>query len=201
MGECIPASQHVFHGSPLFLSLRAFLSQCRFTSLSLAASISEPSPNRASCHFFTSSEGLWLWRIVESRATRLILILSKYTSHRLNRAYSNYPGIGVNYAGNHKKSLRTSLDASLKKLRTDYIDILYVHWWDHSTSIPELMQSLADVVREGKVLYLGVSDTPGEWWLRTCMWDLACRTHRTLRTYRMRWTRRVQGTGRPRWRR
>jgi aryl-alcohol dehydrogenase-like predicted oxidoreductase len=76
-----------------------------------------------------------------------------------------------------------------------------VHWWDHSTSIPELMQSLADVVREGKVLYLGVSDTPGEWWLRTCMWDLACRTHRTLRTYRMRWTRRVQGTGRPRWRR
>ncbi|RSH88725.1 hypothetical protein EHS25_002952 [Saitozyma podzolica] len=101
--------------------------------------------------------GEWM----EKRGIRNDIVLAtKYTSHRLNRAYSTYPGIGVNYAGNHKKSLRTSLDASLKKLRTDYIDILYVHWWDHSTSIPELMQSLADVVREGKVLYLGVSDTP-----------------------------------------
>lgn len=54
-----------------------------------------------------------------------------------------------------------SLERSLRKLRTDYVDILYVHWWDHSTSIPELMQSLNDVVRSGKVLYLGVSDTPG----------------------------------------
>lgn len=52
------------------------------------------------------------------------------------------------------------LEASLRKLRTDYIDVFYVHWWDHSTSIPELMQGLNDLVRSGKVLYLGISDTP-----------------------------------------
>lgn len=53
------------------------------------------------------------------------------------------------------------VEDSLKKLRTNYIDLLYVHWWDYSTSIPELMQSLNDLVKSGKVLYLGISDTPG----------------------------------------
>ncbi|KAF2103122.1 norsolorinic acid reductase [Rhizodiscina lignyota] len=66
----------------------------------------------------------------------------------------------INFTGNHSKSLHTSLAASLKKLQTDYIDLLYVHWWDFTTSIPELMQSLNHVVASGKVLYLGVSDTP-----------------------------------------
>lgn len=65
-----------------------------------------------------------------------------------------------NYAGNHTKSLRLSVEASLKKLQTDYIDLLYVHWWDFSTSIEELMQSLNQLVLAGKVLYLGISDTP-----------------------------------------
>lgn len=66
----------------------------------------------------------------------------------------------INYAGNSTKSLHVSLEASLKKLQTDYIDLLYVHWWDFTTSIPELMQSLNHMVQRGKVLYLGVSDTP-----------------------------------------
>lgn len=65
-----------------------------------------------------------------------------------------------NFTGNHSKSLHTSLRDSLKKLQTDYIDLLYVHWWDFTTSIPELMQSLNHAVSSGKVLYLGVSDTP-----------------------------------------
>lgn len=65
-----------------------------------------------------------------------------------------------NFAGNSSKSLRVSLEASLKKMQTDYIDLLYVHWWDFTTSIPELMQSLDAVVKSGKVLYLGISDTP-----------------------------------------
>lgn len=58
-------------------------------------------------------------------------------------------------------TLACQVEDSLKKLRTDYIDLLYVHWWDYSTSIPELMQSLNDLVKSGKVLYLGISDTPG----------------------------------------
>lgn len=66
----------------------------------------------------------------------------------------------ANFSGNHKKSLKLSVRDSLKKLQTDYIDLLYVHWWDWTTSIEELMDSLHMLVEQGKVLYLGVSDTP-----------------------------------------
>ncbi|KAJ4176124.1 hypothetical protein NW767_015552 [Fusarium falciforme] len=64
------------------------------------------------------------------------------------------------YGGNGTKSLTIAVDAALKKLRTHYIDILYVHYYDLTTSIPELMQSLNRLVLAGKVLYLGISDTP-----------------------------------------
>ncbi|KZT60162.1 aryl-alcohol dehydrogenase [Calocera cornea HHB12733] len=66
----------------------------------------------------------------------------------------------ANYSGNHTKSLHMSVRDSLKKLQTDYIDLLWVHWWDYTTSIPELMQSLDAQVKAGKILYLGISDTP-----------------------------------------
>ncbi|KIK71472.1 hypothetical protein GYMLUDRAFT_211759 [Collybiopsis luxurians FD-317 M1] len=66
----------------------------------------------------------------------------------------------VNYTGNNAKSLHISVEASLKKLRTSYIDILYVHLWDFDTSIEEVMDSLHHLVASGKVLYLGISDTP-----------------------------------------
>ncbi|KXT12928.1 hypothetical protein AC579_4120 [Pseudocercospora musae] len=56
--------------------------------------------------------------------------------------------------------LHVSLKASLAKLQTDYIDLLYVHWWDFTTSVEELMNSLHNMVVAGKVLYLGISDTP-----------------------------------------
>ena len=52
------------------------------------------------------------------------------------------------------------MNESLRKLRTDYIDILYVHWWDWNTSIKEVMDHLHNLVIAGKVLYLGISDTP-----------------------------------------
>jgi aryl-alcohol dehydrogenase-like predicted oxidoreductase len=68
--------------------------------------------------------------------------------------------IQVNYGGNGSKSIKLSLEASLKKLQTHYVDILYLHIWDFSTTIPELMHSLNDLVIAGKVLYLGISDTP-----------------------------------------
>ncbi|KAH9849889.1 norsolorinic acid reductase [Lenzites betulinus] len=71
--------------------------------------------------------------------------------------------VKVNYQGNHHKSLYLSVEDSLVKLQTKYIDILYVHWWDYSTSIPELMQALDALVKSNKVLYLGISDTPA--WL------------------------------------
>ncbi|POS68833.1 aryl-alcohol dehydrogenase AAD14 [Diaporthe helianthi] len=83
---------------------------------------------------------------------------TKYTnafqSHELG------PGRSAIFGGNNKKSLFLSVEASLRKLQTTYIDLLYVHWWDWSTSIEELMDSLHILVEQGKVLYLGISDTP-----------------------------------------
>lgn len=58
------------------------------------------------------------------------------------------------YSGNHIKSMNISVDESLKKLGTDYIDLLYVHWWDYTTSIEEVMNGLHNLVTQGKVLYL-----------------------------------------------
>ncbi|KAE9404747.1 Aldo/keto reductase [Gymnopus androsaceus JB14] len=66
----------------------------------------------------------------------------------------------ISYIGNNAKSLHISVEASLKKLRTDYIDILYVHAWDCETSVEEVMDSLHNLVVSGKVIYLGISDTP-----------------------------------------
>jgi aryl-alcohol dehydrogenase-like predicted oxidoreductase len=65
-----------------------------------------------------------------------------------------------NAAGSHRKNLRLSLETSLRRLRTDYIDLYYVHLWDHHTPIEETMRALDDAVRDGKVLHLGISDTP-----------------------------------------
>lgn len=61
---------------------------------------------------------------------------------------------GAAFSGNNLKSLRNSVDDSLRKLRTTYIDILYVHWWDWMTSVEEVMGGLHRLVEEGKVLYL-----------------------------------------------
>ena len=65
-----------------------------------------------------------------------------------------------NTAGNHRKNLQRSLDESLQRLQTDYIDLMWVHAWDELTSYEETMRALDDAVRSGKVLYVGVSDTP-----------------------------------------
>jgi aryl-alcohol dehydrogenase-like predicted oxidoreductase len=50
--------------------------------------------------------------------------------------------------------MRNAVEASLKKLRTSYVDILYIHWWDYDTSVEEVMNGLHNLVVQGKVLYL-----------------------------------------------
>jgi aryl-alcohol dehydrogenase-like predicted oxidoreductase len=77
----------------------------------------------------------------------------------------------LNAGGNHRKSLVTALEASLRRLRTDYVDILWLHAWDYLTPPEEVMRALDDQVRLGKVLYLGVSDTPA--WVTAQMQTLA----------------------------
>ena len=57
-----------------------------------------------------------------------------------------------------------AVEASLKRLKTDYIDLYWVHIWDQITPIEEVMRGLDDLVREGKVLYTGISDAPA-WWI------------------------------------
>jgi aryl-alcohol dehydrogenase-like predicted oxidoreductase len=65
-----------------------------------------------------------------------------------------------NAAGNHRKNLMLTLERSLQRLRTDYIDLYWVHIWDRATPIEVTMRALDDAVRSGKVLHLGISDTP-----------------------------------------
>lgn len=65
-----------------------------------------------------------------------------------------------NAAGNHRKNLVRSLEGSLRRLNTDYVDLLWIHAWDFLTPVEEIMRSLDDQVRAGKVLYIGVSDAP-----------------------------------------
>ncbi|MBT2448880.1 aldo/keto reductase [Streptomyces sp. ISL-43] len=66
----------------------------------------------------------------------------------------------VNAAGNHRKNLVRSVEDSLKRLRTDHLDILWVHARDNFTPVDEVMRALDDLVRTGKALYIGVSDWP-----------------------------------------
>jgi Predicted oxidoreductases (related to aryl-alcohol dehydrogenases) len=64
-----------------------------------------------------------------------------------------------NSGGNHRKSMVTSVERSLRRLATDYIDLLYLHAWDGTTPPEEILRAMDDLVRAGKVLYLGISNT------------------------------------------
>ncbi|QXJ24350.1 aldo/keto reductase [Actinomadura graeca] len=68
-----------------------------------------------------------------------------------------------NSGGSHRKNLTLSLEASLRRLRTDYVDLFWVHTWDENTPVEETMRALDDAVRAGKVLYVGASNLPA--WL------------------------------------
>lgn len=65
-----------------------------------------------------------------------------------------------NACGNHRKNMMQAIHASLKRLKTDYLDLYWLHAWDYLTPVDEVMRSLDDLVRSGKILYVGVSDTP-----------------------------------------
>ena len=65
-----------------------------------------------------------------------------------------------NGSGNHRKNMVQSVEASLRRLGTDYLDLYWLHAWDFTTGVEEVMRGLDDLVRQGKVLYVGISDTP-----------------------------------------
>jgi len=101
----------------------------------------------------------WIGEWMAERKNRdLMVIATKFTT--AYRSYALGKGKTVNFSGNHKRSIHMSVRDSLKKLQTEWIDILYLHWWDWTTSIEEIMDSLHILVEQGKVLYLGISDSP-----------------------------------------
>ncbi|KAK4173096.1 aldo/keto reductase [Triangularia setosa] len=105
--------------------------------------------------------GEWL-SLSPSRRDRVV-IATKYTSDFAlldSSCPARQKGQFANCAGNSRRSLFQSVKSSLMRLRTEWIDILYVHWWDYTASIEEVIDSLNVLVQQGKVLYLGVSDTP-----------------------------------------
>ena len=80
------------------------------------------------------------------------VVATKYTLHTRRD--------DPNFSGNHRKNMMRSLDESLKRLKTDYIDLYWVHAWDYTTPEEEILRALDDTVRAGKILYIGISDTP-----------------------------------------
>jgi aryl-alcohol dehydrogenase-like predicted oxidoreductase len=79
------------------------------------------------------------------------------TKYGLN---SGTDGSDPNVGGGHRKSIMRAIDESLERLRTDYLDVYWLHVWDAFTPVDEVVQTLDDLVRSGKVLYAGISDTP-----------------------------------------
>ncbi|KAK0391292.1 hypothetical protein NLU13_0793 [Sarocladium strictum] len=114
----------------------------------------DTSPN----YQFQDSEK-WIGNWMKKRGVRDQIVLATKFSTNFARG-PDQPPILANFGGNNTKNMYLSVNRSLQNLQTDYIDLLYVHWWEYSTSIPELMQSLNQLVTSGKVLYLGISDSP-----------------------------------------
>lgn len=93
----------------------------------------------------------YIGEFISSDRDRFVLA-TKYTSNTRRG--------DPNAGGNHRKNMIQSLEASLKRLNTDYIDLYWVHAWDALTPIEEMMRALDDMVRSGKILYIGISDAP-----------------------------------------
>lgn len=109
-------------------------------------------------NFYTggTSESL-LGKFIEERKVReRVVLATKFTL--------NLDAGDPNGGGNGRKSIVRALDASLKRLRTDYVDLYWLHVWDGITPVEEVMDTLDALVRAGKVRYLGLSDTPA-WYL------------------------------------
>ncbi|NES70049.1 MAG: aldo/keto reductase, partial [Okeania sp. SIO2D1] len=88
-----------------------------------------------------------------------VVLATKYT----NGFGDNNPNGG----GNQRKNMMQSVEASLKRLNTDYIDVLWLHAWDFMTPPEEVMRAFDDLVRAGKILYIGISDAPA-WVVSQC---------------------------------
>lgn len=83
------------------------------------------------------------------------VVATKYTLRRPGSSPDD-----LNAGGNARKNMMHTVEQSLSRLNTDYLDLLYLHMWDYATPVEEVMRGMDDLVRAGKVLYAGFSDTP-----------------------------------------
>ncbi len=90
-------------------------------------------------------------KLMQGRRDRIVLA-TKYS-------LTMQPG-DPNAAGNHRKNMIRAVEASLKRLQTDFIDLFYLHIWDGRTPVEEILRAFDDLVRAGKIIYVGISDTP-----------------------------------------
>ncbi len=74
--------------------------------------------------------------------------------------YTFNTGGDINTSGNHRKNMVQAIEASLQRLQLNYIDLLWLHAWDFTTPVEEVMRAFDDLIKAGKVLYIGISDTP-----------------------------------------
>ena len=101
--------------------------------------------------YTNGSSERFLGELLKERRDRVVLA----TKYSLNTDPTN-----PNAGGNHRRSLVTAVEASLQRLQTDYIDLYWLHAWDYRTPIEAVMSALHDLVRQGKILHIGFSDTP-----------------------------------------
>ena len=103
-------------------------------------------------NFYTNGTSeTFLGEFMKGQRERLVLA-TKYTL--------GPPGNDPNAAGNQRKNMMQAVEASLKRLQTDYIDLYWLHIWDQLTPVEEVMRGFDDLMRQGKILYAGVSDMP-----------------------------------------
>ncbi|ASV83957.1 aldo/keto reductase family protein [Ochrobactrum quorumnocens] len=100
--------------------------------------------------------------VTETASRDQVVIATKYSNNL-------QPG-NANAGGNSRKNMMRAVDQSLKRLKTDYIDLYMVHTWDGMTPVEEVMRGFDDLIRAGKIRYCGLSDVPSWYAARAQTW-------------------------------
>lgn len=106
------------------------------------------------CNYTNGTSETFVGEFVKPNRDAFV-VATKYTLRATNADQDDPNG-----GGNHRKNLMRTVEASLKRLGTDAIDVLWLHMWDGTTPIEEILRGMDDLVCQGKVLYVGISDTP-----------------------------------------
>ncbi|MDJ0567567.1 MAG: aldo/keto reductase [Pleurocapsa sp. MO_192.B19] len=119
----------------------------------------------------------WLGEFIAERDLRDKMVIATKFS------YNAEPG-NPNAGGNGRKNILRAVEGSLKRLNTDYIDLYLLHTWDKITPAEEVMRTLDDLVRSGKVRYVGLSDVPA-WYASRAQTISELRGYETLSTLQL----------------